>query len=193
MAIHTDKPASLEAGVTVTVNGVEDHHDHSHNHVDNLNIRAAFVHVIGDLVQSIGVLIAAIIIKFTHFQLADPICTFLFSLLVLITTCTVLRDTMHVLMEATPSHISMAKVCSDLMSIQDVAGVHSLRIWSLKMDSIAISVHLDTVPEADVNRIVAEAQTKLQHNHGIDFITVQVSGFHVRQGVAARLLESLFD
>lgn len=59
------------------------------------------------------------------------------------------------------------------------------------MDSIAISVHLDTVPEADVNRIVAEAQTKLQHNHGIDFITVQVSGFRDRQCAGARLLGTL--
>lgn len=113
------------------------HHAHKPAAPTNLNLRAAFVHVLGDLVQSIGVLIAAVIIKFTGFTLADPICTFLFGLLVLvswrlmtdgldnlglqITTLTVLRDTMHVLMEATPSHISLAKVCSDLMSIEGVS------------------------------------------------------------------------
>lgn len=58
-----------------------DHHEHKHV---NLNIRAAFVHVLGDLVQSIGVLIAALIIKFTGFEMADPICTFLFGILVLV-------------------------------------------------------------------------------------------------------------
>lgn len=150
-----------------------DHHSHEHHHQENLNLRAAFIHVLGDLVQSIGVLIAAVIIKFTGFNLADPICTFLFGILVLFTTFGVFRDTMHVLMEATPSHISLGKVCSDLMSIEGVAGVHSLRIWSLKLDSTAISVHLDTIPGADVSKVVRQAQQKLQHSHGIDFITVQ--------------------
>ncbi|KAI6224364.1 Zinc transporter 2 [Aphelenchoides fujianensis] len=155
------------------------HHTHSHHSHDNLNLRAAFIHVLGDLVQSVGVLIAAVIIKFTDFSLADPICTFLFGVLVLFTTLSVLRDTVHVLMEATPSHISLSKVCQDLISIEGkwrasrVGGVHSLRIWSLKMDSTAISVHLDTVCGADVSSVVRQAQQKLQHEHGIDFITVQ--------------------
>jgi hypothetical protein len=63
-----------------------EHHTHSHSHHNhtNLNLRAAFIHVLGDLVQSVGVLIAAIIIKFTGFVLADPICTFLFGILVLV-------------------------------------------------------------------------------------------------------------
>lgn len=63
----------------------------------NLNIRAAFIHVLGDLVQSLGVLLAAIIIKFTGFALADPICTFLFSVIVLLTTIPVFGDTLTIL------------------------------------------------------------------------------------------------
>uniref|UniRef100_A0A915DK42 Uncharacterized protein n=1 Tax=Ditylenchus dipsaci TaxID=166011 RepID=A0A915DK42_9BILA len=146
----------------------------AHKHV-NLNIRAAFVHVLGDLVQSIGVLIAALIIKFTGFALADPICTFLFGFLVLLTTIPVLRDTVQVLMEATPSHLNLSKVCADLMSIPGVIGVHSLRIWALKLDSTAISVHLDTQTQigVDLNAIMAEAHHKLQHDHAFDYITVQ--------------------
>ncbi|ESO94625.1 hypothetical protein LOTGIDRAFT_176717 [Lottia gigantea] len=68
----------------------------------NINVRAAFIHVIGDIIQSIGVFIAALIIKFTDgemYRLADPICTFIFSLLVLITTIAVLRDTLRVMLE----------------------------------------------------------------------------------------------
>ncbi|KAI6190637.1 Zinc transporter 2 [Aphelenchoides bicaudatus] len=152
-----------------------EHHGHSHKHEEqhtNLNLRAALIHVLGDLVQSVGVLIAAVIIKFTGFELADPICTFLFGILVLFTTVGVLKDTLHVLMEATPSHISLGKVCSDLMSIEGVAGVHSLRIWSLKLDSVAISVHLDTIAGTDVSYVVREAQSKLKHLH-FDFVTVQ--------------------
>jgi hypothetical protein len=66
-------------------------------HPQNLNIRAAFVHVLGDLVQSLGVLVAAIVIKYTGFALADPICTFLFSILVLLTTVPVFGDTLTIL------------------------------------------------------------------------------------------------
>lgn len=82
-----------------------------------MNIRAAFVHVLGDLVQSIGVLIAAIIIKYTNFKIADPICTFLFSFLVLMTTMPILKDTFNILMEAAPKHIIIENICLDMMSI----------------------------------------------------------------------------
>ncbi|VDN25156.1 unnamed protein product [Gongylonema pulchrum] len=65
----------------------------------NVNVRAAFIHVIGDFVQSIGVLTAAIVIKMTNWKLADPLCTFLFSIIVLFTSATVIRDIFFVLME----------------------------------------------------------------------------------------------
>ena len=70
---------------------------HGHKHGENLNIRAAFIHVLGDVVQSIGVFIAALVIHFKpEWQLADPICTFIFSLLVLFTTITILKDALLV-------------------------------------------------------------------------------------------------
>ncbi|KAI1700075.1 cation efflux family domain-containing protein [Ditylenchus destructor] len=148
------------------------HPEHKH---ENLNIRAAFIHVLGDLVQSIGVLIAALVINFTGFELADPICTFLFGVIVLMTTVPIMKDTIEVLMEAKPSHLNMSQVCSDLMLIPGVKGVHSLRIWALKLDSTAISVHLDTDIHANINlhAIMAEAHLKLQQDHEFDFITVQ--------------------
>ncbi|KAI1711820.1 cation efflux family domain-containing protein [Ditylenchus destructor] len=166
---NSENGDSLEKGLDLAGHG---HHEHKHV---NLNIRAAFVHVLGDLVQSIGVLIAALIIKFTGFEMADPICTFLFGILVLMTTAPVMKDTIAILMEATPSHLNMSKVCSDLMSIPGVTGVHSLRIWALKLDSTAISVHLDTDMHTNVNlnAIMAEAHLKLQQGHGFGFITVQ--------------------
>jgi zinc transporter 2 len=74
---------------------------HSHKKSSkNINVQAAFVHVIGDLIQSIGVVIAAFIIRFKpEWKLADPICTFLFSILVIISTLTVMRDALRVIME----------------------------------------------------------------------------------------------
>ena len=81
------------------------HHGHSHDvkdegHKENINVKAAFIHVIGDFVQSVGVFTAALIIYFKpEWKIVDPICTFIFSVLVLCTTISILRNTMNVLME----------------------------------------------------------------------------------------------
>lgn len=119
------------------------HSSHGHAHDGkNVNVRAALIHVIGDLVQSIGVLIAALIIRFTGWTLADPICTFLFSIIVLFTTVTVMRDIFFVLMEATPSHYDLSDVKKALSALEGVKGVHDLHLWSIGMDKTAFSVHL---------------------------------------------------
>ena len=76
-------------------------------------------------------------------------------------------------MECAPSHIDIEKVRSDLLSIPGVVGVHSLRCWSLKMDTVALSVHLDTIKHSDVSKIVYDAHQVVQQDHGIDFVTVQ--------------------
>ena len=76
-----------------------------------MNVRAAFVHVIGDLVQSIGVIIAATIIYvWPEYTLADPICTFIFSILVMFTTFTIVRDCLRILMEATPRNVNYQEI-----------------------------------------------------------------------------------
>ena len=84
------------------------HHGHSHDvknagRKENINVKAAFIHVIGDFVQSLGVFTAALIIYFKpEWKIVDPICTFIFSVLVLCTTISILRNTMNVLMEGNP-------------------------------------------------------------------------------------------
>uniref|UniRef100_A0A0N5AQA5 Zinc transporter 2 n=1 Tax=Syphacia muris TaxID=451379 RepID=A0A0N5AQA5_9BILA len=140
----------------------------------NINVRAAFVHVIGDLVQSVGVLVAAVVIKLTDWKYADPICTFVFSILVLITTFSVIREALLILMEAVPRNINIASVNADLCSLDGVRDVHSLRIWSLTPDKTAVSVHLDTEDSCDSTHVVHEANELLRKKYGIFYITVQV-------------------
>jgi zinc transporter 2 len=171
---HTNHGADIESqNGDCHSHASHDEHTHDHDHQENLNIRAAFVHVLGDLVQSIGVLIAAIVIKFTGFEIADPICTFLFSILVLLTTYGVMRDTVRVLMECAPTHLNVDEVRRDLLSIAGVVDVHSLRLWSVKMDTFAVSVHIDTVKNADVSAVVFDAHQILQNRYNIEYVTVQ--------------------
>ena len=90
--------------------GGGNHHGHSHDvhgkEKENINVKAAFIHVIGDFVQSLGVFTAALIIFFKpEWKIVDPICTFIFSVLVLGTTISILRNTMNVLMEGKIEYI----------------------------------------------------------------------------------------
>ena len=82
--------------------GVSDPTKHQH-----INVRAALIHVLGDFLQSVGVLISSILIKVNpDYKLADPICTIFFALIVFMTTFTILKDTLRILMEGTPAEVS---------------------------------------------------------------------------------------
>ena len=96
----------------------EKSHEEEESHHDNLNIRAAFIHVIGDLIQSVGVVIAAVVILvWPDLYIVDPICTFLFSILVVITTIPILCDCIRVFMEGTPTGVDPSKLMKDLYSV----------------------------------------------------------------------------
>ncbi|CAF1172374.1 unnamed protein product [Adineta steineri] len=142
---------------------------------NNINVRAAIIHVIGDFVQSVGVLCAAILIKIKpEYKLADPICTFAFSVLVLITTITIMRDIVLVLMEGVPSNVDYTQVVEDLMHVFGVRNAHSLHIWSLSTQKIALSVHIAIDNDQDSLRILNEVQEMLRNNHSINRSTIQI-------------------
>ncbi|XP_066986585.1 proton-coupled zinc antiporter SLC30A2-like isoform X1 [Macrobrachium rosenbergii] len=148
----------------------------------NVNVRAAFIHIIGDLLQSIGVLIAAYIIKFyPEYKIADPICTFIFSVLVIITTIPIMRDLSHVLMEGTPHGTDYATVSNNLMTIQGVKMVHSLHIWALTLDKNACSVHLAISAETDHDTVLRDAQRIIRSRHHIYQTTIQVERYEPLQ------------
>ncbi|KAK3731840.1 hypothetical protein QZH41_020201 [Actinostola sp. cb2023] len=145
---------------------------------ENINVRAAFIHVLGDVVQSVGVLIAAYIIKYKPtWKLADPICTFLFSILVLITTLNILRDTIHVLMEGTPKNVNYNAVKAGLENIQGVVAAHSLHIWSLTVNKAALAVHLAVGPETNTQKVLDIAHQKLKTEFQIFHSTIQVEQY----------------
>jgi zinc transporter 2 len=124
---------------------------------DNYNLRAAMIHVIGDILQSVGVLLAAILIFFfgdngeswNPWHLADPICTYIFSILVMFTTFHISRDCILVLMEGTPREIDPIEFKTKLYNIAHVVAIHDLHIWSMSMGKPLVSVHI--IVDAKVN------------------------------------------
>merc|ERR1719397_413562 len=173
-----------------TLHGACGLHDHNHSHGGHqhhqhsdsdetsrqINIRAALIHVLGDLLQSIGVLISSLLIKFfgESFKIADPICTLIFAVIVICTTFTVLRDTLSILLEGTPSATNYDTIYFDLLAVQDVLSVHSLHLWSLTADIPVISVHLTAQQGSDHHRIRTDTNRLLRSKHKIFHSTIQL-------------------
>ncbi|XP_076605169.1 proton-coupled zinc antiporter SLC30A2-like [Chaetodon auriga] len=152
------------------------HHDHSHGHGHgNASVRAAFIHVVGDLLQSVGVLLAATIIHIRpEYKVADPICTFLFSILVLGTTLPVTKDVFRILMEGVPQDLGVSAVRELLLAVRGVVAVHSLHMWSLNTTHCLLSVHVATEEAADPQIVLTKATKLLRSEFGFSSITIQV-------------------
>ncbi|XP_063033281.1 proton-coupled zinc antiporter SLC30A2 [Melospiza melodia melodia] len=156
-------------------------HGHSHGaggEQPNASVRAAFVHVLGDLLQSLGVLIASYIIFFKpEYKYVDPICTFLFSALVLGTTLTILRDVLLVLMEGTPKGMDFNAVRDTLLAVRGVEAVHSLHIWALTAAQPLLSVHIAINAAASAQEVLEEASSRLQGAFRFHSTTIQVESY----------------
>lgn len=155
------------------------HHGHSHAKTqENINVRAAFVHVLGDFLQSLGVFIAAIIIYFVpSYGFIDPICTFLFSILVLFTTFTIIRDVLNVLMEGLPTGIDFLEVQQMLIETPGVVTVHNLRIWSISLDKVAMSAHLAIAKDHDATNVLKSASSAIRAKFDVFELTIQVEEY----------------
>jgi zinc transporter 2 len=153
--------------------------DHGHSHggdaSSNLNVQAAFIHVLGDLLQSIGVMIAAAVIwAVPSAHVADPVCTFLFALLVLGTTVGIMRQGIATLLNAVPAHISVPALAAELAALPGVSSVHDLHVWAYGSEGrVALSAHLVVVsahPAADALR----GALAVARSHHIRHSTLQV-------------------
>jgi len=158
-------------------------HSHNDKSSKHINIRAAFIHVLGDLLQSIGVLISSLLIKYfgPSFKIVDPICTLIFAVIVVLTSLTVLKETLTILLEGSPSWIKYDGVHRDLSKIGDVVSVHSLHIWSLTADIPVLTAHLTSKnEESDHHAIRNEANRILQSKYQIWRSTIQIEPYNAK-------------
>ncbi|KAH8372745.1 hypothetical protein KR009_004292 [Drosophila setifemur] len=151
------------------------HAPHVHEE-KNLNLRAAMIHVIGDLVQSIGVFLAAVLIKFCpSAKYADPVCTLLFSVIVIITTVQLFRESMGILLDAVPSSICLRSLERDLTNLNGVRSVHHLNVWQHTSDHKICMAHLVTDQQSDGDAVMLAA-TKLVYGspYNVKHATIQI-------------------
>jgi cobalt-zinc-cadmium efflux system protein len=148
---------------------------HTQSH-DDLNVRSAFLHVLGDAAASVGVIAGAVVMRYTGWYLIDPIISIAIGLLILVGAARVLRDAIHILMEGVPRGLSIEQIAESIRSVDGVADVHHLNVWAVCSHIIALSAHVDVDPEHDGERsqIVHTIEHELLHAFHITHTTIQL-------------------
>ncbi|WP_050182498.1 cation diffusion facilitator family transporter [Domibacillus robiginosus] len=141
---------------------------------ENLNVRSAFLHVLGDMLGSFGAIVAALLIMFFGWNLADPIASIIVALLIIVSGYRVTRDSFHILMEGTPLNIDIQKVKEKLLSLSEVKGVHDLHAWSITSDFPALSCHLVVGQDQDGQDVLSKAKKLLHDEFELHHVTIQI-------------------
>jgi cobalt-zinc-cadmium efflux system protein len=144
----------------------------SHAQHDNLNVRAAYLHMLSDLLGSLGAAIAGAILWWTHWRPIDPIITVLFSGLMLVNSWSLVKESIRILMESTPSSVDAARVREDLRAVPGVKEIHDLHIWTVSSNRLALSVHL--IATETGSDLLNRVNQLLEERHGIRHTTIQV-------------------
>jgi len=142
----------------------------------SLNARGAFLHVLGDTLSSVGVLVGAGLMALTGWYVIDPIISALISVVIVVGSVRLVRDAVDVLLEAVPSHVDMEKVRELLMKVQGVSAVHDLHVWTISSGMYALSVHLVVANAMACNNdeILSSVKHELFDRFGIDHTTIQI-------------------
>jgi len=141
----------------------------------NINVQGAYLHVLGDSIQSIGVMIGGAVIWYKpEWQIVDLICTLIFSVIVLVTTINMLRNILEVLMESTPREIDATKLERGLLDMEDVVAVHELHIWAITVGKVLLACHVKIRREADADIVLDKVIDYIQRVYNISHVTIQI-------------------
>lgn len=169
----------------------ENHHDEheEHNHPllesyskyenkpkrNNINVQGAYLHVLGDSIQSVGVMVGAAVIWYNpKWTIVDPICTLLFSIIVLYTTINMLRDILEVLMESTPREIDATRLENGLCQIDEVVAIHELHIWAITVGKVLLACHVKIRREANADMVLDKVVDYIRREYNISHVTIQI-------------------
>jgi cobalt-zinc-cadmium efflux system protein len=140
---------------------------------ESLNLKGAYLEVLGDLLGSVGVIVAAIILLATGWQYADPIIGIGIGLFILPRTWSLTRQAVNILLESAPKHIDMAALTHDVEAVPGVLAVHDLHVWTITSGMDSASGHIVIDPAADYRSILADVLQVLKNRHHIEHVTIQ--------------------
>lgn len=143
-------------------------------HKHDLNMRGAWLHVMGDLLGSATAIVAGILIVAFGWLWADPVCSVLISLIIIFGSWRLIMDSVNVLLEGTPTHISLSAVESTILETEGVAGVHDLHVWTISSGIEALSAHISHDESVVHSELLVAVRERLHERFGIDHLTIQM-------------------
>ncbi len=171
--VQVDGPVMLAvAGVGLAVNVIGAFLLHGHAS-GSLNVKGAYLHVLGDLLGSIGAILAAVVILVTGWNPADPVISVVISLLILVSAWRLLKEAADVLLEAAPGHIDVEEVLEALRGVDGLSDVHDLHVWTLTSGFVALSGHGVIDDPVRIRDVLDDIQARLGER-GIGHVTFQL-------------------
>lgn len=141
---------------------------------DDLNVRGAWLHVIGDALGSTGAIIAGALVAILGWNAADPVISIFIAVLIVWSSWHLIRDATNVLLEGTPAHISLAAVEDAILETDGVSNVHDLHVWTITSGREALSAHVIHAYSISQSSLLKELRTKLHDRFGVDHLTIQM-------------------
>jgi cobalt-zinc-cadmium efflux system protein len=146
------------------------HGDHKHD----LNVRGAWLHVIGDALGSVGAIAAGALVTGLGWYRADPLFSALIALLIVWSSWNLIREATNVLLEGTPAHINLAAVEDAILDTAGVEDVHDLHVWTIKSGHEALSAHVTHAPGVAQNELLRSLRARLSEQFGVGHLTIQM-------------------
>ena len=163
------------------------HADDGHTHEqEDLNIKSAYLHVIGDALASVGVVVAGAIIWFTGWSWVDPLVSVLIGILILFSSWRLLKGSLHILIEGVPEGMSVPEISKALQKFPSVKEIHDLHVWSICSGHITLSAHILLKEDSDRKEIMCTLKECLLHDFGIEHTTIQFEEGNCGQGEIVR-------
>ena len=141
---------------------------------ENLNMRGAFLHVIGDALGSVGAIVAGLLIWRWGLTLADPIISVAMCLLIIYSSWQLIRESVNILLEGTPSHLNVRAIVEAMQEVTGVVDVHDLHVWTIRSGLEALSAHVKIKPDASHRETLDALQSRLRSDFDIGHLTIQI-------------------
>jgi cobalt-zinc-cadmium efflux system protein len=145
---------------------------------ESLNVRGAWLHVLGDAAGSVGAIVAGVLIWTLGWNWVDPLASVLIGLLIIVSSWRLLQETVGVLMEQAPSHIDVDGVRNAIMELEGVTGVHDLHVWTITSGLESLSAHVSVRDDLPAAALLHQIRRRLHERFGIDHVTLQLEPEH---------------
>lgn len=162
---------SWTAGVGILVNGVTTLMLHSHQH--DINAKAAYLHMLSDTLVSVGVVVSGLIIAFTNLSIIDPIISLAISIIILVSTCKLLGESIRMSIDAVPEGINPEEIKGMIESVEGVSDVHHIHIWPISTTETALTAHVAIADKQQLEKITESIKESLKL-HGIAHSTLEM-------------------